>query len=64
MIGCWIESALMRFLLFGCPVAIILLINFIFYTLTVRSIRRGLKKGKIIYYKIFDFIFVDSSSTS
>lgn len=36
----------MRFLLFGCPVAIILIINFIFYTLTVRSIRRGLKKGK------------------
>ncbi len=49
----------MRFLLFGFPVAIILIINFIFYTLTVRSIRRGLKKGKIIFYFIFfwDFTF-------
>ena len=45
ILGCWIESALMRLILFGCPVAIILLINFVFYTLTVRSIRRGLKKG-------------------
>jgi hypothetical protein len=56
IVGCWIESALMRFLLFGCPVAIILLINFVFYTLTVRSIRRGLKKGKRI-----EFIFIQSS---
>ncbi|CAF4331119.1 unnamed protein product [Rotaria sp. Silwood2] len=38
--GCWIESAVMRFLLFGVPVAIILIINFIFYALTVRNIRR------------------------
>ncbi|UJR15822.1 hypothetical protein I4U23_002751 [Adineta vaga] len=45
--GCWIESALMRLILFGCPVAIILLINFIFYTLTVRSIRRGLKTVRV-----------------
>ncbi|CAF1066966.1 unnamed protein product [Adineta ricciae] len=45
--GCWIESALMRLILFGCPVAIILLINFVFYTLTVRSIRRGLKKVRV-----------------
>ena len=46
IVGCWIESALMRLLLFGIPVAIILLINFVFYTLTVRSIRRGLRKGE------------------
>ncbi|CAF3988686.1 unnamed protein product [Adineta steineri] len=45
--GCWIESALMRFLLFGVPVAIILIINFIFYALTVRSIRRGLKSVRV-----------------
>ncbi len=44
-LGCWIESAVMRFLLFGVPVAIILIVNFIFYALTVRSIRRGLKSG-------------------
>jgi hypothetical protein len=54
-LGCWIESALMRFLLFGCPVAIILIINFVFYALTVRSIRRGLKSGKTITFKL-DFI--------
>jgi hypothetical protein len=45
-LGCWIESALMRFILFGVPVAIILIVNFIFYALTVRSIRRGLKSGR------------------
>ncbi|CAF0847723.1 unnamed protein product [Rotaria sp. Silwood1] len=45
--GCWIESALMRFVLFGCPVAIILVINFILYALTVRSIRRGLRKVRV-----------------
>ncbi|UJR30770.1 hypothetical protein I4U23_018290 [Adineta vaga] len=45
--GCWIESALMRFLLFGVPVAIILIVNFIFYALTVRSIRRGLKSVRV-----------------
>ncbi|CAF1145043.1 unnamed protein product [Rotaria sordida] len=45
--GCWIESALMRFVLFGCPVAIILIINFILYALTVRSIRRGLKNVRV-----------------
>ncbi|CAF3374975.1 unnamed protein product [Rotaria socialis] len=45
--GCWIESALMRFILFGCPVAIILIINFVFYALTVRSIRKGLKKVRV-----------------
>ncbi|CAF2809774.1 unnamed protein product [Rotaria sp. Silwood2] len=45
--GCWIESALMRFVLFGCPVAIILVINFVFYALTVRSIRRGLQKVRV-----------------
>ncbi|CAF1507239.1 unnamed protein product [Adineta steineri] len=37
----------MRFLLFGVPVAIILIINFIFYALTVRSIRRGLKSVRV-----------------
>ncbi|CAF0997110.1 unnamed protein product [Rotaria magnacalcarata] len=41
--GCWIESASMRFILFGIPIGVILLINFIFYALTVRNIRRGLK---------------------
>ncbi|CAF1413452.1 unnamed protein product [Adineta steineri] len=45
--GCWIESALMRLILFGCPVAIILIINFIFYTLTVRSIRQALKNVRV-----------------
>ncbi|CAF1037119.1 unnamed protein product [Didymodactylos carnosus] len=45
--GCWIESALMRFLLFGIPVAIILIVNFIFYALTVHNIRRTLKKVRV-----------------
>lgn len=51
-LGCWIESALMRFLLFGVPIAIILIINFIFYTLTVRSIRHRFKSS-IDYFIIF-----------
>lgn len=38
----------MRLLLFGIPVAIILLINFVFYALTVRNIRRSLRKGESI----------------
>jgi hypothetical protein len=37
----------MRFLLFGVPVAIILIVNFIFYALTVQSIRRGLKSVRV-----------------
>ena len=48
----------MRFLLFGCPVAIILIVNFVFYTLTVRSIRRGLKTGKILIFNFGFYFFV------
>ncbi|CAF1030215.1 unnamed protein product [Rotaria sp. Silwood1] len=51
--GCWIESALMRFLLFGVPVAIILVINFIFYTLTVRNVRRSIKSIRIAVERKF-----------
>ncbi|CAF5145203.1 unnamed protein product, partial [Rotaria sp. Silwood1] len=52
-LGCWIESALMRFLLFGVPVAIILVINFIFYTLTVRNVRRSIKSIRIAVERKF-----------
>ncbi|CAF1259487.1 unnamed protein product [Rotaria sordida] len=48
--GCWIESALMRFLLFGVPIAIILVINFIFYALTIRNIRRTLKSSFFLLF--------------